>query len=434
MRARQRFTAIEYTKSQELPKEISRRSGIPIDSVGKLLLKAGERLRNPLELESNPIGLTADGVQFQNISGLLLLAPGLELEIAPKFLGDTPNWREDFFFLSSLTHHGRLLNRDTLQASSGTTSALSSLIARSLVEMYWRNQRHPLRVYQRLWREEFSIDGDFDAVDLVIPNDEGFAQQVTLFTRKNPHNAVIRAAAESLFSSVDTETRAKLARVSQHLPRQAAPIRIRNQRLPNRSHSWQPIYDLALDILRGLGGTFDPKNVLAPGFVMKSWQVWEHLVSMSLRIAFGSENVSIHPKHTLGLRMVQDVTSSVSVIPDGLVTFNFDGIEHRVIVDAKYKSNINHRQLSLSSAFSVSNADIYEALAFSRATGAKKVLFVYPQQVDRSRSQKEETGYSNELSTISIEGTNIHAIEMGICGVSKPGGLRRFVAALKSSF
>ena len=428
MRPWQRFTAIEFAKPASLAEEIARRSHVSVTKARELLLGASNRVRGSLGLDVEPISLSGERIQFQNFAGLLVLAPGLELEIAPKFLGDAPGWREDFFLLATLSHHGRLLDNEGLKSASQEKSDLATLIGRSLVEMYWRNHRRPLRSYRRFRQTDFAIEGDFDPEDLVSPGEEGFDQLVTSFTRINPYNSVIRAAAEQLAPVVpDSETRARLERVTQHLPRQGVPSRLKDQRLPSRARGWQPTYDLSLDILRGLGGAYDPKNALAPGFVMRTWQVWEHLVSVALRSSFGAKNVSIQAKHKLGHRYLEGRSFQLNVFPDAIVNVQTsDGVRH-VIVDAKYKGHVEHGPLA------ASNADIYEALAFSRATSIKDLVLAYPRTFDVVDPSKNSVGFASEFSKITVDDITIRTVEFGVSGISKRGGMKKFVGSMSKS-
>ncbi|MCM2561746.1 McrC family protein [Lutimaribacter sp. EGI FJ00015] len=426
MREWQRITATEYAKPAALAEQIARKSDISVGKARELLLGAGERVRGMLGLDAAPIALVGDKVQFQNFAGLLVLARGLELEVAPKFLGDVEGWREDFFLLATLSHHGRLLDDEGLQAAAQANSDLATLIGRSLVEMYWRNHRRPLRTYRRLRRTEFAIDGDYDPEDLITPAEDGFVQEVTSFTRINPYNGVIRAAAAQLAPVVpDAETRARLERVAENLPRQRAPSRLDNRQVPSRARSWQPTYDLSLDILRGLGGAYDPRNALAPGFVMTTWQVWEHLVSIALRSGMGGKNVSIQAGHRLGVRMKGTEKSPLTVYPDALASVHEATGIRKVIIDAKYKGHVERR-----GAQSVSNADIYEALAFSRATAVNDVVLAYPKSADPSNPERCTVGNAVVFSNVTVEDVNIRAVELGVCGISRRDGLKKFVTAL----
>lgn len=351
MRPWQRFTAIEYARPAALHEEIARGTDLSPKRAQDLLLRAGDRVRAILDLESVPIALSGDKIQFQNIAGLLVLASGLELEIAPKFLGNAPGWREDFFLLATLSHHGRLFDSENLKSSTHTSSDLATLIGRSLIEMYWKNQRRPLRTYRRLEMREFAIEGDFDPEDLSHPAEEGFPQAVTSFTRLNPYNAIIRSASAQLAPMVpDIETRVRLERLAQHLPHQPRPSRLHDRRLPSRSRSWQPTFDLSLDILRGLGGAYDPKNALAPGYVMQTWQVWEQLISLSLRSVLSPKNVVLQAQHILGTRSFGHKVKDLHVYPDAIVTLNAGEGSRKIIVDAKYKGHIERRTTSISNA------------------------------------------------------------------------------------
>lgn len=428
MRPWQRFTAIEYAKPSALHEEISKRSDVSASTARELLLRAGDRVRGILGLESVPLSINADRYQFQNVAGLLVLASGLELEIAPKFLGNAPGWREDFFLLATLSHHGRLLDNEGLKSSARATSDLATLIGRSLIEMYWKNQRRPLRTYRRLSHIEFAIEGDFDPEDLSVPTEDGFPQSVTSFTRENPYNAVIRAAAAGLAPIVpDVETRVRLERLAQHLPHQQRPPRLQDRRLPSRSRAWQPTFDLSLDILRGLGGAYDPKNALAPGYVMQTWQVWEQLVSLSLRNALLPKNVLLQSPNRLGTRTQDGAVRVLNVVPDAIVTIPNTTGSRRVIVDAKYKGHVDR------SSTSISNADIYESLAFSRATGIFEVVLVYPRTVNGAPSSHYEVGHAAEFARAVADGVLIRAVELGVCRISERRGLKRFADALAKS-
>lgn len=428
MRSWHRYTAIEYAPPRALAREVARTSGVSVKQAQELLLGAADRVRGLLGLTAIPIILRGELVQFRNFAGLLVLAQGMELEVAPKFLGSASGWREDFFLLATLSHHGRLLDSEGLKSASRQTSDLATLIGRSLVEMYWREQRRPLRTYRRLSERMFALEGEFEPEELLSREEDGFIQVVTSLTRLNPYNAIIRSAAEQLSQVVSGgETRVRLERVSHHLPRQALPARRTRRRLPSRLYAWQSTYDLSLDILRGLGGSYDPKNALAPGFVMLTWQVWEYLITIGLCSGFGGQNVSIQPKRRLGTRYVNGRYSSLDVFPDAVVQVSTSECKRLVIVDAKYKGHTGEVSLS------VSNADIYEVLAFSRASSIKDAVLIYPCVFNPDDPSKSDVGGAYEFSRIDVDDVTIRAIEVGVSGIAGRGGLKRFVTALARS-
>ena len=422
-----RFKAVEYAPPAPLAEEISTGSGITVDGATTLLAAAGSRVGRTLGLEANPVFWKDGRVQFQNVAGILLLASRLELEVAPKFLGSAPGWREDFFMLATLSSHGRLLDNDGLASSARKTSDLSTLIGRALVEMYNRNRRRPLRSYRRLRHTSFSLEGDFDPAQLSFPSDDGYDQEVTRFTDRNAHNAVIRAAATKLASVVpDVETRTRLERVAQQLPIRSPPARLHKRRLPSRGRHWQSTYDLAVDVLRGYGGAFDPQNLFSPGFVVSTWQIWECLVATCLRLRFGAQGVFVQKRYPLGRRRSEGGWSPMHVIPDSLVIIETEDGRRRLVVDAKYKTNIRYRRPQ------VLNADVYEALAFSKATGTGEVVLVYPMALDGKGVESGAVGGASEFTRIEVGETRIRAIEVGVRGVSQANGLRILANALHS--
>lgn len=423
----QRFSTVEYSRPAPLAEEIAQGSKIPVSRARDLLNSSAARVRRLLRLEASPVSWMDGGLQFQNVAGVLLVAPGLELEIAPKFLGDAQGWREDFFLLATLSSHGRLLDREGLNSSSRETSDLATLIGRSFSEMYNRNRHRPLRAYRRLPHTGFSIDGDFEPEELAFPSEDGFDQEVTTFTSRNTYNAVLGTAASRLATIVpDVETRARLGRVAQNLPQRVGITRLSNRRLPSRARSWQPAYDLAVDIIRGFGGTFDPKNLFAPGFVLKTWQIWEDLVALGLRLGFGGTELSVQRRFRLGSRFVSGKESAVNVTPDCVLSMTTEKGPRLAIVDAKYKGNVGHGDRG------VSSSDIYETLAFSRATGIKEIVLVYPMAIVPGREQLGVVGCGSEFASIRVDDTRIRAIEVGVRGVSDTGGLRRFAKVLRS--
>lgn len=421
MHSRQKILVTEYAKPAAIHEDIAKRCAILPEEALDLLVRIGNRISEVLALETSPVFIGGDGIQFRDISGVLSLAPGVEFEIAPKFLGNTGMWKEDFFFLAMLTHYGKLLDGEELQSSSREDSSLSTLIGRSLVEMYWKNHRRPLRTYRQLHQCEFALEGDFDPENLSYPMEEGFPQFITTLTRMNIYNATIRDAAAKLIPIVpDIETRMRLERLVYHLPYQTSSHRTYNHRLPSRFRNWQSTFDLSLDILRGLSGTYESSTALAPGYVLRTWQIWENLVFIALREYFSSEHVDVHSLHLLGERKYGKTVKEINVIPDAIVTLNNGNSPTKIIVDAKYKSQVRH------STMTVSTADIYEALAFSRASQISEVMLIYPRPFSEETSFMNEVGIAREFSSISIGEIRIHAIEIGVCGISGRNGTEKF--------
>lgn len=156
---------------------------------------------------------------------------------------------------------------------------------------------------------------------------------------------------------------------------------------------------------------------------MQTWQVWEQLISLSLRSVFPPKSVVLQAQHKLGTRSIGRAVKDLHVYPDAIVSRGGEGDSRKIIVDAKYKGHVER------GATAISNADIYEALAFSRATGVSEAVLVYPRPVDGVPSALDEVGHAREFSRVVADGVILRAVELSVCGISRRGGLKRFAEA-----
>ena len=149
--AHTRLSLVEYGKPVDLCHDLITEIGVDRATASQLLIEAGNRVASNLRFSYNPIIVDVKGTRAIDFAGLIRLTPSLELEIAPKFLGldsSDKSWREDFFFLSTISQHGRLLGSDALYASGGAPQDISTLVARAMLSMYETRKRRPLRSYQ----------------------------------------------------------------------------------------------------------------------------------------------------------------------------------------------------------------------------------------------------------------------------------------------
>ena len=250
-----RLSLVEYGSPVDLSHEIAASVGVDRTKANSLLTDAGARAASSLGLNYNPISVDGKGARAIDFAGLIRLAPSVELEVAPKFLGlDEADsaWREDFFFLSTLSRHGRLLATERLSAASGAPRDLSTLVARSITSMYDSRKRRPLRSYRRVKEADFFIDGDPDPLDLIFPSPDGFEQELTRFDRRNGWNADIVAAARELLPEVsDPSVVSALVRLIEDLSPQNTPSN-RRKPIPARHRAWKPLHELSVDVLEAL--------------------------------------------------------------------------------------------------------------------------------------------------------------------------------------
>lgn len=422
MTLRTRLSLIEYGTPVDLSRAIADAIGVDRAKSNSLLMEAGMRAASSLGLSYNPISVDAKGARAIDFAGLIRLAPSLELEVAPKFLGlddSDAAWREDFFFLSTLSRHGRLLASERLTASGGTPRDLSTLVARSITGMYEAHKRRPLRSYRRVRESEFFIDGDPDPVDLIFPSPDGFEQELIRFDRKNGWNGDIVAAARELLPEVsDPSVASSLVRLIEDLSPQNMPTN-RRKPIPARHRAWKPLHELSIDVLGGLGLNYKQGQAHAPGYLVNTWRVWEDLMTVAARLSFGRSAVVPQRGYPLGTKtkMGTGAVTKLSVYPDCVI--EPDGTRPRMLLDAKYKGHVEKGQLR------ISEADIYEALAFSKATGCNLVALAYPAMPGDA---PHPVGTCTVFERAVVDAVQIVGIQIESRLISRTGALRLFAA------
>ncbi len=424
--SRVRFSLVEYGAPVDLSMDIALAAGIDRPRAVQLLLNAGSRAAEGLGLNYNPISIEARGVRAIDFAGLIRLGPSLELEVAPKFLShdDADNlWREDFFFLSTLSRHGHLLASERLYASGGAPRDLSTLVARSMASMYEARKRRPMRSYRRVKESDFFIDGDPDPTDLLFPSSDGFEQEVTIFDRRNPWNGAIHDAAKELLPEVaDSSAALGLVKMIEELSPQSWSRGRRLKPIPARHRAWSPLHDLSVDVLNGLGINYKQGRALAPGYLVSTWQVWEDLLTIGCRLGFGRSAVSPQKAFVLGSRSKQTngaKSSNISVFPDCLI--ESDGFRFKFLLDAKYKGHIEKGVLR------IAESDIYESLAFARATGCERIVLAYPALLYK---EALPPGSCSAFERVDIDGIRIFGVQIETRAISRSGALRAFAANL----
>jgi len=383
------------------------------------VLSMGERIQGQLHLSRNPISYHSGGFKITDIAGLIQIDPKNEIEVAPKFLGTTwTSWREDFFYILMLSRNGRLLPRHRVSSGTETKNELVTLVAQSVIMMYWDCYRRPLKTYRLFNATDFMLEGDFEAEDLLLPSDDGFQQKILSYDRLNIFNATILGAVRTLLPAVrEPQTRRQLARVEQALAPQVEIRKVRRQALPSRSRKWSNIYELAVDVLDGFGMSYSPKKLQAPGFVVDTWKIWEDLVTLALRAEIGSSLVFSQKSERLGTRKSNrngiGNVGSVWVVPDMKI-----GGALGQVVDAKYKGRAGEQRIR------IAESDLYESLAFATATKQNLVVLLYP--AVPADSVAPVVGQTKEFERISVGEVQVIGLEIEVRGISASGAFGQF--------
>lgn len=421
----QRLPLVEYGPAEWTISGAAAECGISADLLLEHLARATPRVQSALRNRKPRLEIEEGGVRAEGFAGLLRLAGGVELEIAPKFLGSVdPTWREDFFAVATLSHFGRLLPAEALLARRGRQDDLATLAARALVEMVHESRHRPLRTYRRSRIVEFSGDGDVDPESLLLPGAEGFKLESFTLTNRNAFNATIQAAAAALRPEVrDAETGKHLERIERRFGAQSPGRDLgRRRTLPGRARAWQAAYDLSCDVLEGFGVRYGDGSAIAPGYLLDTWRAWQDLVALGVRLALPGQRVESQAPQQLGWRTSRGSRKPAKVTPDLLVPGS-----PPLVIDAKYKGRADRGRTA------VSETDLYEALAFLEAVGGSHAVLLYP-AIPKPSDPPPPTGTTHTFERIEVGSRIVLGAEVEVRRVSQVGGLNNLGSGLAAWF
>lgn len=309
--------------------------------------------------------INRDKFRFGRVAGIFPVTDQLEIEVIPKFMTGNETWRADFLLLLARTRWGVLAERQMVATSKSRERSINDSLALVFLTMFESVAHVPIRTYCRRRIQEFQVEGDLEEESVLLPDRDGFEQEITEFTRKNVHNAVISEAARVLVKSVgDFDLRSRLERAVQQLgPQRKLPSSLPHE-VPSRFRGWAELYGLSVDILDGYGIDYvNQGDIMSPGFVVRTSDAWEEFLRQALVSGLSDCRVAFQEKHPFAKRD----NSTVRVRPDYVVRSKCRAL----LVDAKYKYDD-------AKSNSISNSDIYEGWAFMKATGIPRLLLLYP--------------------------------------------------------
>lgn len=351
------------------------------------------------------------------IAGLIRLAPGVVLEIVPKYLDASWElWREDFFAIASLSRYGQILPREEISARVDTSSNLADLLGHALMRMYELNLRRPLRQYRTRSWTSFTVDGDLDPESVVLMEPGGFVQSKIVLDRDNAYTQTIGDAFAVLARDVKSnQLRNRLAAThSAVAPRHRVSDTAVRHRLPSRHRRWQTMYDLSRHITRGYGAAFVSEGALpSPGFVLRTDNMWEDLLGHALRAGLSDLDVRRAPHYPLGHRGNEALLAH----PD----YSIVGIKD-VLLDAKNRSRF-------STEVRIARDDLYESLAFLQAASANSMILLYPRPGDLPVLPVGEVDLADE---ITVGDYTVTALSVELRSISDGNGWADFCRRLGS--
>lgn len=422
--SRVRVPATEYVTSTDvMPALVA--AGMTTTQATAVLARNSARLRRSLGLPEGdgPFIIDGETLKIVDVAGVVRLSPGVELDIAPKFLGfEYPGWREDLLAISNYTQRGKFTAQH-VRARVGHTGDLASTIGRAFVDEFWRHYRKPLRLYrEQRWRD-LSLDGDLDTDEVHERSPDGFPQRAVVLDRRNAYNAVMAQAAEVLVADVrDSSVRAQLLRVRGLLGAQGPPPR-HLRPVPARHEPWAGLVELSQRIASGADLTLHADRYEAPGYVVRTWEAWERLTFVAIRNRLGFASVAAQQEHVWGRRDAGDI----NVKPD--ITIENSGDTR--LVDAKYKTRLDRKNQR------ISQGDLMEAAAFMAACDAERIVLLYPRAASAGTPRLCGSATIFDSATVA-PGRRILGVDVEVRGFSARNEHRRFgerlTAAVSAAF
>lgn len=307
-----------------------------------------------------------DRFMFKRVAGIFPVTDQLEIEVIPKFMIGDELWRSDFLLLLARTRWGVIAEHQMIAASRSKERGINDSLALVFLTLFEKVSHIPIRTYSQRTVRSFEIEGDLEEESILLPDNDGFEQNVTEFTRHNDYNAVIASAAHVLaVSTKDFNLRARLERALQQLgPQDSVPMIVPHA-VPSRFRNWTELYGLCIDILDGYGIDYlNQGEVMSPGFVVRTSDAWEEFIRQALVAGMTDCTVAFQEKHPFAKRD----NSVVRVRPDYILRSKTGS---SLLVDAKYKYSDAKKK-------TISNADIYEGWAFMEATSIQRLVLLYP--------------------------------------------------------
>ena len=407
-----KLTLIEYGNGIEIA-----------DNIRLLIERANKVIRQSLHVKRNALVITDGKLRAIGIAGTIRLSKNLELEIIPKILDDQGenDWKESLFLLAALSKYGNIITSEHIHSSTAYKDSLYDIAGRILAREYHLHRRKPIRQYRREKFADFSVEGEIN-FDLIFErNPDGIPQERVSFDKINPYNSTIQSAMRIVLPYVkEASIRETLSRAIQELGQQ---LQVFQKRLnvPARNREWMEIYNLAFDIVSGMGSSLENGEIMSPSFIVDTWRIWEWLITVAFKIGIGNRS-RVVPQATIpwGQKRANGSSTRINVFPDVAIYGLANTTEPVFLVDAKYKV--------LSENAEIDRSDLYEAFAFCHATGAKKLFLAYPMIA----GNEIEDGSVTNVSNYEIGDVTISAIQVAFGTITKQGDITAFCRKLSA--
>ncbi|WP_186423780.1 5-methylcytosine restriction system specificity protein McrC [Lacrimispora celerecrescens] len=380
--------------------------------------RANKKIANSLRIKRDTLKFSGGKIRALGIAGIIRLTNNVELEVVPKFLKHSMNddWKATLYLLSTLSKYGSILSTEHIKSSASYISSLYDIAGRILAQEYLKCRNKPIRQYRKEKYRDYSIDGEIDFGTVFERHSDGIEQSIIRFDRMNAYNATIREAMKIVRPyTTDLQTKNILSSAICELGQRGFPSRERLN-VPARNREWLQSYDLAFDIIRGSGGSFDAGKLIAPGFIVDTWKLWEWLITFGMGAAGTSHKAISQKQIKWGVKECNGHRYNVNVFPDIEISSIGNTPLPLYLVDAKYKTIKNE------DTGEIERDDLYEAFAFCNANHTSEIVLIYPDD----NAQSLNPGLVRACSKYYIKDIIIHVVQVSFGSITERGGLFTF--------
>lgn len=311
-----------------------------LDILTESVEKANKRLRQSLGIKRDVIALKDGQLQAFGIAGAFKLSPNVQINVVPKFFGDTSDssWMPTLFLLSSLSKFGNILTRDQVYSSTSYLGSLYQVAARILADEFLKNCHRPIRQYRKDHFNEFPIEGELEFDSLFEKNPDGYEQTSVQFDRRNVYNATIKKAMEVVLPYTEDDRVMNVLKEGIASFGPQVSFLGHKENLPSRNREWGPAYDLAFNVVNGMGSNFDLGQFESSGFAVDTWRLWEWLLTVSIKK--GKQKEFVYPQQPVnfGYKTIGQTNIKINVYPDIVVYSKKGDSKPYLLIDAKYKT------------------------------------------------------------------------------------------------
>lgn len=341
------------------------------DRLHGLAVDAAKQLRLP---ETAVLARTHRGLRAQQVVGILAI-PGMTLEILPKIEGDEASVRASLVRMLSVAYDLRVSEGELSSLTTQRHDFLELLVRLFCERLLLAIKQGLSRRYQErsddlpVFRGRLEVKRQLTAL---VTRPDRLACRFDELSEDTPLNRVLKAAVLRL--SRVSRTGGNLRRLEELMSRlemvgeSARPLS-EPVRLDRTNSAFHQVYELARLFLSGDWQSTTGGHASGFALLFPMNDLFESFVGKMMRRAASPLSVSLQDRKFHALRHANG-GGAFALRPDIVVATN----QGPLIVDTKWKAlDTKH-----GANFGVSQADVYQMLAYGHAYQSKRLILLYP--------------------------------------------------------